>query len=252
MNAAVSKVVLMPVKWETHSAPYMGDRPQAIINKQIVKDCDVLVGVFWTRVGTNTGVAISGTAEEIEQFVALKKPVMLYFSQTPIEPDKIDLSQFTILKTFKEKMRLEGLTESYSGIPDFRQKFSRQLGINISNLINTAIADKTKQTKTKSATAKAKITEKTTITPATISRVEIKKETLSDEKVNDYLIKAVQSVSSRSGWARIAAVGSYLHTYTPVDYRDFSYPKLQAFLISRKLFEFKSEKGHPILRIVPK
>ena len=106
INSIISKVVLMPVKWETHSAPLMGDRPQAIINKQLVRDCDVLVGVFWTRIGTNTGVAISGTAEEIEQFVEMKKPVMLYFSQSAIEPDRIDLTQFTTLKTFKEKMRL--------------------------------------------------------------------------------------------------------------------------------------------------
>jgi hypothetical protein len=81
----------------------------------LVNDCDVLVGVFWTRVGTNTGVAISGTAEEIEQFVRMEKPVMLYFSQSPIEPDKIDVTQFTALKTFKETMRLQGLTESTMG-----------------------------------------------------------------------------------------------------------------------------------------
>ena len=130
-----SKKVLMPIKWETHSSPLLGNRPQGIINEQIVKDCDLLVGVFWSRIGTHTGVSVSGTAEEIEQFVSLSKPVMLYFSQTPIDPDKIDIEQFTILRNFKEKMRLKGLTESYSGIPDFRQKFTRQLSININNLL---------------------------------------------------------------------------------------------------------------------
>ncbi|MFN0176452.1 MAG: OST-HTH/LOTUS domain-containing protein [Saprospiraceae bacterium] len=251
INAAISKVVLMPVKWETHSAPLMGDRPQAIINKQLVKDCDVLVGVFWTRIGTNTGIAVSGTAEEIEQFVEFKKPVMLYFSQSPVEPDKIDLIQFTTLKTFKEKMRLEGLTESYNGIPDFRQKFSRQLSINISNLITTSLADKEKEPK-KSIATRSKMPDKTIIIPATISPIEASKENLSNEKVDDYLIKAVRSVAGSDGWARIAAVGSYLRTYTPVDYRDFNFPKLQGFLKSRKLFEFSSDKSHPILRILPK
>src|ERR1700722_16239806 len=72
VNASGAEVVLMPVKWETHSAPLLGGRPQAIINEQLVKDCDMLVGVFWTRIGTNTGVSVSGTAEEIEQFVELK------------------------------------------------------------------------------------------------------------------------------------------------------------------------------------
>lgn len=50
----------------------MCDRPQAIINKQLVKDCYILFGAFWTGVGTYTDVAISATAEEIEQFVEMK------------------------------------------------------------------------------------------------------------------------------------------------------------------------------------
>lgn len=257
INASVSKVVLMPIKWETHSAPLLGDRPQAIINQQLVKDCDILVGIFWTRIGTNTGISISGTAEEIEQFVSMKKPVMLYFSQALVEPDKIDIGQFTILKTFKEKMRLQGLTESYQNIPDFRQKFSRQLSINVSNIINSAI-DTSKQenesiekpTKSKKKTEESVQIVKTIIEPMTISPVEVTKETLTHEKVDEYLIKAVQSVANASGWARIAAVGSYLQTYTPLDYKEFNFPKLQAFLKSRKLFEFKEEKGHPILRVL--
>jgi hypothetical protein len=191
INSTVSKVVLMPVKWETHSAPLMGERPQAIINRQLVKDCDVLVGVFWTRIGTNTGVSISGTAEEIEQFVALKKPVMLYFSQSLVEPDKIDLSQFTSLKAFKEKMRLEGLTESYNGLPDFRQKFSRQLSINIGSLVNAALAEK-ERTKSRVTNGKEQPSQKAIIKPTTISPIERASEALSSDKLDEYLIKAVK------------------------------------------------------------
>ncbi len=246
INAISSKVILMPIKWETHSAPLMGDRPQAIINKQLVKDCDVLVGVFWTRIGTSTGVSISGTAEEIEQFVELKKPVMLYFSQSPVEPDKIDLNQFTTLKTFKEKMRLQGLTESYNGIPDFRQKFSRQLGINISNLINEKLSEKPRVSSTRNSRTKAKAE----IKPATITAVEVNKESLTSEKIDEYLVTAVKRLANPKGWARIAAVGSYLRTYTPIDYKDFGFPKLQGFLKSRKLFEFSSDKSHPILKVI--
>ena len=44
INSEASKVVLMPVKWETHSAPLMGDRPQGIINEQMIKSCDMAIG----------------------------------------------------------------------------------------------------------------------------------------------------------------------------------------------------------------
>ncbi len=38
MHSFEKKVVLMPAGWETHAAPSMGDRPQEIINKQVLHD----------------------------------------------------------------------------------------------------------------------------------------------------------------------------------------------------------------------
>lgn len=243
VNAFAAKVVLMPVKWETHSAPLLGGRPQAIINEQLVKDCDLLVGVFWTRIGTSTGVSVSGTAEEIEQFVDLKKPVMLYFSQSPIDPDKIEIDQFTILKNFKEKMRLKGLTETYASIPDFRQKFTRQFSINIGNILTPPVENKPSEVKSKISPATKKATSKTKT--STINPIGTINEKLTPEKVDEYLIKAVNSVANHDGWAGIAALGYYLQTFTPVNYHDFGYAKLKGFLQSRKIFEIKEQQKSP-------
>src|ERR1700732_560154 len=78
-HAVAESVVLLPVKWETHATPQAGVKPQEAINNQLVRDCDILVGMFWTKVGTDTGVAESGTVEEIDRFVAAGKPALLYF-----------------------------------------------------------------------------------------------------------------------------------------------------------------------------
>lgn len=37
VNADVRQQVLLPIGWETHSVPEMGDRPQSLINKQILR-----------------------------------------------------------------------------------------------------------------------------------------------------------------------------------------------------------------------
>ena len=100
-HAAAEGVVLLPVKWETHAVPTAGVRPQEAINRQLVSNCDILLGMFWTKLGTSTGVAESGTVEEIDQFVAAGKPAMLYFSSRPIDPGKIDIDQHRKLKEFK-------------------------------------------------------------------------------------------------------------------------------------------------------
>src|SRR3954451_11661407 len=88
-HAAAKGIVLLPVKWETHARPQAGIKPQQAINDQLVGQCDILVGLFWTKIGTSTGVAESGTVEEINQCVSAGKPALLYFSSRPIDPNKI-------------------------------------------------------------------------------------------------------------------------------------------------------------------
>jgi hypothetical protein len=120
-------LVLMPIGWETHSSPTMGDRPQAIINKQILSNCDLLVAVFWTRIGSPTGVAVSGTVEEIQEHLNAGKPAMIYFSSAPVRPDSVDEKQYAALKEFKQECYTKGLVDSYDTLGQFRDKFSRQL-----------------------------------------------------------------------------------------------------------------------------
>jgi len=136
VNSEQSNVLLMPVKWETHSAPMMGGRAQSVINNQIVTTCDMAIGVFWTRLGSPTGVSESGTAEEIEWFLDNQKPVMLYFSSRDINPSKLDIDQYKALKNFEIKMQKIGLTGSYSSITDFKEQLLRQLSINVQILIS--------------------------------------------------------------------------------------------------------------------
>lgn len=131
INSEEKRVVLMPLAWETHAAPAMGDRPQGVINKQVTSKADLLIGVFWTRIGTPTGASESGTVEEIEEHVRAGKPAMLYFSGAPVVPDSIDTEQYKKLTEFKEKCRKDGLVEKYEDLAEFRAKLTRQLAITI-------------------------------------------------------------------------------------------------------------------------
>lgn len=113
LHSERTQIVLMPVEWETHSVPAMGDRPQGIINKQVVERCDLLIGVFWSRLGTPTGEAESGTVEEIAKHRAKGKPTMLYFSSAPIRIESVDDKQYARLKAFKQQCEAEGLIATY-------------------------------------------------------------------------------------------------------------------------------------------
>lgn len=133
-HAEHEKCILLPVKWETSAAPSMGDRPQALINEQLVQSCDMVIGVFWTRLGSPTGASSSGTAEEIEWFISNKKPAMIYFSSQPL-PQSTDLKQFEALQSFKKKLQATGLVGSYQNIDDLREQLRDQISHHIRNLI---------------------------------------------------------------------------------------------------------------------
>src|SRR4051812_3090519 len=126
-HAIAEGIVLLPVKWETHATPQTGVRPQAAINEQLVGRCDMVVGMFWTKIGTGTGVAESGTAEEIDQFVEAGKPTLLYFSSRPIDPNKIDLKQHKKLKEFKAATYQSALVGGFSRVDELRQLILRDL-----------------------------------------------------------------------------------------------------------------------------
>ncbi len=134
LNSYSRKIALLPLRWETHTAPEYGTRPQEVINRAIVDDCDLLVGIFWTRIGSPTGMGESGTLEEIERVGSAGKPIMLYFSSVDVDPDSIDLDQIAKLKHFKAKTYPKGLVESYKKTNEFRDKFTWQLELKIREL----------------------------------------------------------------------------------------------------------------------
>ena len=141
LNAQESSKVLLPVMWESHSAPSMSDRPQEIINEQMVRSCDMLIGVFWKRLGSPTGKAASGTIEEINWFLRQKKPVMLYFSRAPIDPENIDFEQLKELNSFEESIKTKGLFENYGSTVELQQKLSRQITIIMRETNITSVVD---------------------------------------------------------------------------------------------------------------
>jgi hypothetical protein len=127
LHAATEGVVMLPVRWETHAMPETGVRPQDAINRQLVVECDLLVGMFWTKLGTSTGVAESGTVEEIDQFVGSNRPAMLYFSHRPIDPARIDHEQHSRLRQFRDETYQKALTGRFNSLDDLRRVLFRDL-----------------------------------------------------------------------------------------------------------------------------
>jgi hypothetical protein len=126
-HAGAMGLMMEPRSWRTHSAPELGEDAQAILNRQLGDQCDAVLAIFGTRMGTPTPRAISGTAEEIDRFVAAGKRVMVYFSTGPIPREGFSPEQYQALEDFKRAMRQRGLLGEYASTDDLRRQLDRHL-----------------------------------------------------------------------------------------------------------------------------
>ena len=122
MNSESMKIVLLSVGWERDATPDLRERGQAVINRQLVDSCDILIGVFWTRIGTLTPEAESGTVEEIERAAAEGKRCIVYFSNKPALQLSVDQKQHERLEKYKEELNQRGLTCLYVDTSEFKEK----------------------------------------------------------------------------------------------------------------------------------
>lgn len=120
LNSEHEGIVLLPVKWETHSTPeFRGSNPQEILNRQFVRSSDLLIGAMWTKIGTPTLKHESGTVEEIEEFIGSGKPIMLYFSNKNL-PSDVDVIELTRLREFKQKYQGQGIYKEYASTTELK------------------------------------------------------------------------------------------------------------------------------------
>lgn len=132
-NASARQLVLLPVKWETHSTPQMGGHPQQIINRQLLSDADILIGIFGTRIGTPTPEYISGTVEEIKRHVADGKTAKLYFSNVPVAPSEFDNAQYALVERFREECSSTGLYAVFDSAQSLSREFKQHLDIELNH-----------------------------------------------------------------------------------------------------------------------
>ncbi len=77
------KIAVLPVSWSEHAVAEFGQRPQGVLNDQLVDEADMALALFADRLGTPTGTAESGTLEEIDRMVEAGKHVSVLVNQAP-------------------------------------------------------------------------------------------------------------------------------------------------------------------------
>lgn len=132
------------VRWETHAHPAIASDPQQAINIQIGGPHDVVIGLFWGRIGTPTPRSGSGTLEELEAAISRWEAdkdsveVMIYFKEDGIPPSQADPEQLRRLASFRESLPKRGvLYRQVAG-----KEFESLLRIDLARTVMNRLAQK--------------------------------------------------------------------------------------------------------------
>ena len=119
-------IILELVRWETHVTPGFGVDAQDVVNQDIGDNYDIFIGILWTRVGTPTTRAESGTLEEFDRAYKRYKEnpnaldLLIYFKETPVSISELDIDQITKIKTFRNSLGEKGgLYWTFDSLSDF-------------------------------------------------------------------------------------------------------------------------------------
>lgn len=130
VNAFWNNMALLPLRWEDNVAPGMEKDGQSIINEKLLDRTDLLIAIFWSRIGSPTPRSKSATVEEIEYHIKNKKPAMIFFS-TRFPIAGYDIEQYEELKKLKKEYYAKGLVKEFGTIEDFKEKFAECLQLKL-------------------------------------------------------------------------------------------------------------------------
>ncbi|TXK74893.1 hypothetical protein [Mesonia sp. K4-1] len=133
--------ILELINWDQDTYTQIGDDAQDVLNKQFKNKYEILIGIIWSKIGTETKRDKSGTVEEINLAISNpNKEQLIYFNtQTPGDMSSIDPYQLIKINDFKKDLQNKGvLYKEYSSI----QKFESLFRLNLINLINDKFINK--------------------------------------------------------------------------------------------------------------
>jgi hypothetical protein len=142
------KIQYLPTRWE-QATPQLGAHPQEVINRQQVDESDGLIGIFYTRLGSKTPNAPSGTAAEIDRCSNSGKTCKIYVckkdvSQTVLEDPK-KKKEFERLKQYKGSLKDRGLLGDFVETAELHDKIYDDLSHWAREFIDAAAAEKKNQ-----------------------------------------------------------------------------------------------------------
>ncbi len=136
-NSREEGVVWLPVGYETHTVPELGEPAQDVVTRQTGLDqCDWGIALFWRRLGTPTRRAPSGSAEEVDILRRAGRHVSVYLKTAP-SPVGVE-EDFQRLTSYVETLEKNGLCYRFGDVSQLQRKLYGDISFVLRKLVKAA------------------------------------------------------------------------------------------------------------------
>lgn len=140
LNSRYRNIVFSVLGYDINAHADSGMHPQESLNHQLLEDADLVIAIFWTKLGSPTTEYSSGSVEEITKHMKNGKKVLMYFSNKPVEMKLVNTEQYQKLQTYKASIQGDVFYKEYSSDFDFMQIISNDIQL-IANQLNQSVSN---------------------------------------------------------------------------------------------------------------
>lgn len=152
LNSRFHNIVFSVLGYDINAHADSGTHPQESLNHQLLEQADLIIAIFWTKLGTPTTEYSSGSVEEITKHIQQGKKAHIYFSNKIIDPRKVDAEQYKNLQKYKNEIRGKTFYKEFSTEEEFRKILEDDIQLFSNELVEHNSENRTKVNNTMQVT----------------------------------------------------------------------------------------------------
>ncbi|MBQ9281111.1 MAG: hypothetical protein IJ207_02810 [Treponema sp.] len=127
LNSRFHNIVFSVLGYDINAHADSGVHPQESLNHQLLEQADLIIAIFWTKLGTPTTEYSSGSVEEITKHIQQGKRALIYFSNKQVSPDKFNSDQYQKLQDYKKSIQGSAFYKDFSSEDEFKSLLNDEI-----------------------------------------------------------------------------------------------------------------------------
>lgn len=142
INSRFHNIVFSVLGYDINAHADSGKHPQESLNHQLLEQADLIIAIFWTKLGSPTTEYSSGSVEEISRHIQNGKKALVYFIKKKVSLEEADSEQYKKLKDYKRSIQGNTFYKEASTEDEFEQLLKDEIQLIANELEASSVIPK--------------------------------------------------------------------------------------------------------------